>query len=90
VTKSALKQANRLRDDRLKTGMVLIVPPSNIGSNTKTTVARRKLRYQVREGDSLYRIAHRFGVRIPDLKRWNRLVTNRIRPGQTLTVIREL
>ncbi len=47
----------------------------------------RKLRYKVRNGDSLYVIASRFRVSINDIARWNKLDKNKIlRPGQTLTM----
>ena len=47
----------------------------------------RKLRYRVRNGDSLYLIANRFRVSVNDIARWNKIDKNKIlRPGQTLTM----
>ncbi len=48
----------------------------------------RKLRYAVRNGDSLYAIADRFNVSVNDIKSWNdRVASNRyIQPGQRLTL----
>ncbi|MEL6200191.1 MAG: LysM peptidoglycan-binding domain-containing protein, partial [Pseudomonadota bacterium] len=47
----------------------------------------RKVRYTVRNGDSLSRIASRFRVSINDIARWNNLDVSRIlRPGQRLTM----
>jgi len=47
----------------------------------------RKLRYTVRNGDSLYLIANRFRVTISELARWNKIDRNKIlRPGQKLTM----
>ncbi|MFL6870692.1 MAG: LysM peptidoglycan-binding domain-containing protein [Candidatus Azotimanducaceae bacterium] len=47
----------------------------------------RKIAYTVRVGDSLARIAKRFGVGITDLAKWNRLkVQEYLQPGQRLTV----
>lgn len=40
--------------------------------------------YRVRKGDSLARIAQRFNVRIADLRRWNRLPSKYLQPGQRL------
>lgn len=40
----------------------------------------------VRRGDTLYELAHRYHVRIAQLKRWNALDGNAIRIGQKLTV----
>ena len=48
----------------------------------------RKVRYAVRNGDSLYAIADRFNVSVNDIKSWNNSVaSNRyIQPGQRLTL----
>jgi len=48
----------------------------------------RKVRYAVRNGDSLYAIADRFNVSVNDIKSWNQTVaSNRyIQPGQRLTL----
>ncbi len=41
------------------------------------------LRYTVRKGDSLSRIADRFNIRVSDIKRWNRL-GKYLQPGQKI------
>ena len=47
----------------------------------------RKVRYTVRNGDSLYVIARKFRVGIDQIARWNNIDKNKIlRPGQTLTM----
>jgi len=47
----------------------------------------RRQTYKVRSGDSLWKIARRFGVSEKNLRVWNRLGwDNLIRPGQTLVV----
>ncbi|MGB5450030.1 MAG: LysM domain-containing protein, partial [Woeseiaceae bacterium] len=56
-------------------------PTAALGNTT------RKLRYTVRNGDSLYLIASRFRVSIAQLTRWNKIDENKIlRPGQKLTM----
>ncbi len=58
-----------------------VSPATTLGNTT------RKLRYTVRNGDSLYVIANRFRVSINDIARWNNIDTNKIlRPGQKLTM----
>jgi len=75
--------------DTLSVGQKLVVwtsevPPSTAMNGNATT---RKLRYTVRNGDSLYLIASRFRVSISDLVRWNKIDKNNIlRPGQKLTM----
>ena len=46
----------------------------------------QRIRYRVRNGDYLGKIAKKFGVRISDIKKWNRLRNNRLRIGQRLTI----
>jgi len=58
-----------------------VSPATTLGNTT------RKLRYTVRNGDSLYLIANRFRVSINDIARWNNIDKNKIlRPGQKLTM----
>src|SRR5579875_1335800 len=42
--------------------------------------------YRVRPGDTLSSIAHRFGVSVTDLRRWNHLRGSRLNAGRTLNV----
>ncbi len=46
----------------------------------------RRIRYKVRNGDYLGRIAKKFGVRVSQIKKWNRLRNNNLKIGQRLTV----
>jgi membrane-bound lytic murein transglycosylase D len=56
-------------------------PTEALGNTT------RKVRYTVRNGDSLYVIARKFRVGIDQIARWNNIDKNKIlRPGQTLTM----
>ncbi len=56
-------------------------PTQALGNTT------RKLRYTVRNGDSLYLIARKFRVGIDQIARWNGIDRNKIlRPGQKLTM----
>jgi membrane-bound lytic murein transglycosylase D len=73
----ALVRANRLNPRRpLRVGQTLIVPDKS---------ADRKIHYKVRSGDSLARIAARYGVKIADITRWNRLdASTYLQPGQRL------
>lgn len=55
-------------------------------AQAQRAMATQKVRYTVRRGDSLSRIAQRFRIRVADLKRWNREVRNNryLQPGQQL------
>ncbi len=45
-----------------------------------------RIRYKVRSGDYLGKIAERYGVRVSQLKQWNGLRSNNLRVGQRLTI----
>ncbi|HPM75724.1 MAG TPA: penicillin-insensitive murein endopeptidase [bacterium] len=46
----------------------------------------KRVRYTVRSGDNLWSIARRHGVHVKDIKRWNGLRSERLKPGQRLTL----
>tara|TARA_B100000780_G_scaffold277557_1_gene248555 strand:- start:842 stop:2338 length:1497 start_codon:yes stop_codon:yes gene_type:complete len=46
----------------------------------------KRIRYRVRNGDYLGKIAYKYGVRVSDIKRWNGLKKNNLRIGQRLTI----
>lgn len=48
--------------------------------------ATDRVRYRVRSGDYLGKIARRYGVRVSQIKRWNGLRNNNLQIGQRLTV----
>ena len=50
------------------------------GKSTKKTI------YTVKKGDNLGKIASRHGVSINNLKRWNRMKSNKVRVGQRLSI----
>ncbi len=47
---------------------------------------KERVRYRVRSGDYLGKIAERYGVRVSQLKQWNGLRSNNLRVGQRLTI----
>jgi len=49
-------------------------------------VAEEHIRYRVKSGDYLGRIAQQFGVGVSEIKRWNGLRSNMLRVGQRLTI----
>ncbi len=46
-----------------------------------------RIRYRVRSGDYLGKIAEQFGVTVQKIKQWNSLKNNQISIGQRLTII---
>jgi membrane-bound lytic murein transglycosylase D len=91
VSVAAIRHTNHLKDSRIRAGKVLLIPLSEtvgFANTASNPLARQRLRYLVRKGDSLYTIARRFQVSIADLKRWNRL-GRYIYPGERLTLFIE-
>ena len=73
--------------DTLSVGQKLVVWTNQPVPSSTSTGTTRKLRYTVRNGDSLYLIASRFRVSVSQITRWNNLDKNKIlRPGQKLTM----
>jgi len=92
VQVSDLQSANRLKGSLIRVGQDLMVPLSSapIGPQLRVAAAPKlpqsRVRYEVRQGDSLYSIASKFQVKVADLQRWNDLDNAFIRPGQRLSL----
>ncbi|EMR04542.1 lytic transglycosylase domain-containing protein [Cesiribacter andamanensis] len=61
-----------------------------LAENAKTevgsTLNRQRVTYKVKSGDHLTKIASQYGVRVEDIKHWNRLTSNSLRIGQQLAI----
>lgn len=90
ITVAALKTVNALKGNRIRIGQDLLVPqyPSALALAPvpQPRLPHARVRYRVRQGDSLYEIAQRFRVSVGQLRRWNRLSGNLLKPGQHLTL----
>ncbi|MCH8944678.1 MAG: LysM peptidoglycan-binding domain-containing protein [Proteobacteria bacterium] len=93
TTRQVAAWNNMAPGDTLPVGRKLIVWTNSAVVATRTSPTQalgsttRKLRYTVRNGDSLYLIASRFRVSIGDLVRWNKIDRNKyLQPGQKLTM----
>jgi membrane-bound lytic murein transglycosylase D len=68
--------------DVLRIGQRLSIPTTSSGGSRNII---REVRYGVRKGDSLAKIAARFNVRVAEIANWNKLsVGNYLQPGQSL------
>jgi membrane-bound lytic murein transglycosylase D len=73
--------------DPLRKGQKLVVwakgsKSSKITHNPNSTI--KSIRYTVRNGDSLSRIASKYRVKVKDIHRWNTIKGKYIQPGQRL------
>jgi membrane-bound lytic murein transglycosylase D len=66
--------------DGLDAGDELVIPVANAVANAGPQ------RYAVRHGDTLITVADRFGVSVEELRRWNHLSSNVVKPGSSLAV----
>jgi membrane-bound lytic murein transglycosylase D len=64
----------------VESGDELVVPV------TSAAAGARPARYAVRRGDTLVTVADRFGVSVEDLRRWNHLSSNVLKPRSSLAV----
>jgi len=92
VRVSDLKRWNGLRSNKLKIGQRLTIYPKKPGFAAKKPSKKKKntgnaKTYIVKSGDSLWSIAQKFpGVSVKNIKKWNDISGNRLKPGMTLQV----
>jgi len=74
----------------LQPGQRLVIRPAKpaadllSSADLQSTAVPSQVSYEVQAGDSLSRIADRFSVTIPQLKKWNSLPGELLQPGQQL------
>jgi membrane-bound lytic murein transglycosylase D len=70
--------------DPIKPGQKLVIWSKTASINNNREIIR-KIRYRVRNGDSLYLIADKFNVKVKDINRWNQLKNKKyLQPGEQL------
>ncbi|WP_317130151.1 lytic transglycosylase domain-containing protein [Flavobacterium profundi] len=90
VTITQLKNWNNLRGNSIQAGKNLKIfsterVSTNSYSNTSNNASNQV--YKVKKGDSLYSIAKKFpGISAEDIKKWNGISGNNIRPGMKLNI----
>jgi membrane-bound lytic murein transglycosylase D len=101
VSLSDLKQWNNLTDNSIAIGNTLVVAKEEVAivaanskvdsfkkKNTTASVSKKKaVDYLVKKGDSLFSIAQKYpGVTISDIKKWNDIRRDEIKPGMKLKI----
>ena len=89
--RSLAKWNNMAPTDTLKIGQRLVIwtkQPSKMASLSSGNSKTKKIRYKVRSGDSLARIADKFKVSLNNVIKWNRAKGNKkyLQPGDSLTL----
>ena len=89
VSTRVIAAANSLRNPNLiRPRQVLYIPVAARVTKAKPARGSRGT-YTVQPGDTLWDLARRFAVSVPDLQAWNSLEKVLIKPGQQLTVAAE-
>ena len=96
ISELRLRQVNGLgRYSHVKPGHELLVPaegakiesdPLPLFRSPFTTPTGPTIVYRVRSGDSLWSISRRHGVSVGELRAWNGISGNALRPGQRLLI----
>jgi membrane-bound lytic murein transglycosylase D len=89
VSVSAIKQSNQLISNLIHPGDILLIPVVS----SETVVARApqsssgRVTHHVRQGDTLWGIAQRYGVNVAQISKWNQInQSNTLSLGQKLTI----
>ncbi len=96
VAVSDLKEWNELEDDNIQPGDKLTVGKKLV-VDTNASVAERPAKkekskmeaddhYLVQKGDSLFSIARKKGITVSDIKKWNGISGNSLKPGMKLKI----
>jgi LysM repeat protein len=89
-----LKSWNNLSNAGLKLGQELLIKDKNTDvkvvdtrqPETKLPETKIESRHTVAAGETMYAIARKYGVTVSQIKDWNRLGTNDLKPGQEIVV----
>jgi peptidoglycan DL-endopeptidase LytE len=88
VTPDALKSANGLKNNRLQTNQILVIPSSKSGKTaaSKPSSTPRAEVYSVKKGDTLAGISRKTGVSVTQIRELNRIQGTALKVGQRLAL----
>jgi membrane-bound lytic murein transglycosylase D len=96
VAVSDLKEWNELEDDNIQPGNKLIVGKKLVVDNSQPIAEKPAKKekskketedhYYVQKGDSLFSIAKKNGITVSDIKKWNGIRGNSLKPGMKLKI----
>lgn len=92
TTVLAIKKSNNLRKNKIMVGQILRIQNKNYSNtyaeNRPAIKSKSVTRYKVKKHETLSQIAEKFGVSVAELKRMNRLSSDKVLAGKTLIVSR--
>ena len=91
-----IKKWNKLSSNNIRVGQELILYTDTAAQkNTTSSVSEQTsiiptggLKYTVKEGESLWMIAKKYNCRVSDIMEWNKLGSDKIKPGIELTILK--
>jgi peptidoglycan endopeptidase LytE len=86
VSVEELKSVNNLTGTHVDKGSRVIIPSHPEARAKKQKVAEKQKSYKVSKGDTLPKVAKKTGVKIADIRRFNGINGNKIKPGQVLAL----
>jgi peptidoglycan DL-endopeptidase LytE len=86
VSVEELKSVNNLSGTHVDKGARVIIPSHPDVQSKKQKIAEKPKSYKVARGDTLPRVAKKTGVKVADIRRFNGIKGNRIKPGQVLAL----
>ena len=87
VSIGSLRSWNGIRGNNIQAGKTLKIYSSSKPSSSSSSNTSNNGTYTVKSGDSLYSIAKKFpGISADNLKNWNDISGNNIRPGMKLKI----
>jgi len=86
VSVDELKSVNNLSGTHIGKGARVIIPSHPDAQVNKQKTSAKPKTYKVSKGDSLPRVAKKTGVKVADIRRFNGIKGNRIKPGQVLAL----
>ncbi len=89
TTAAAIAEVNGLETDQpllAEAKLVIPVTSAREGYSNGLNGRTARLRYRVRRGDTVARVADRFGVSPSQVRTWNRISGNNLAPGRVLVI----
>ncbi|MDR3667041.1 MAG: LysM peptidoglycan-binding domain-containing protein [Ignavibacteriaceae bacterium] len=88
-----LRDWNSIHGNKIASGKrIRILTGKNsdyIASNEKNSNKSSVYKYRVKRGDSISEIAHKFGISVTNLKKWNDLSSNSLVVGKSLKILND-
>lgn len=89
ISMADLVKWNNIKNNTIHPGQQVIVKPATTAKSTATSQASSgspAKTYTVKAGDSVWLIAHNYGISMDDLVKWNNIKNYTIHPGQQVIV----